>query len=271
MQGAIFKRLREEREFHDEWASGIDIAELDPDAFYRCPTTPEVTHGVDSLGDVRNKRILTLGIGSGISAVFFALRGAEVIAADLSPRMCALAKELARRYRVSHRIRLSVMAGEFLALPDESCDLFFGENVLHHLDPVLAVPEILRVLKKGGKAVFVEPLGHNPVLNLFRRLSPHTRTESEQALLMKDVRSMATLFSKCRHTEFHLLTLSLYIWFYFMEGSDPNKERFWMKIVYQAERYKKAFNFLYALDRILLALVPFLKRHCRMIVIECER
>ena len=271
MGDEIFERLKQEKEFHDGWANDMDIATLDPDAFYRCPTTPEVTYGIDSLGDVRTKRIVCLGIGSGISSVFFALKGAEVIAADISPGMCALADELARRFRVSPHIRTSVMAGGFLAVRDESCDLFFGENVLHHLDLDLAVPEIRRILKKGGTAVFVEPLGHNPFINLFRRLSPQTRTESERPLLMKDVRRMAGLFSQCRHTEFHLLTLSLYVWFYFIEGADPNKERFWIKIVNQADRYEKAFQVLYALDRILLAGIPFLKRHCRMSVIRCEK
>ncbi len=39
-----------------------------------------------------------------------------------------------------------------------------GKQILHHLDMTQAVPEIARVLRPGGRAVFLEPLIHNPLL-----------------------------------------------------------------------------------------------------------
>jgi SAM-dependent methyltransferase len=265
----IFKRLALEREFHDEWARTIDLESLDPDRSYGCPTKPEVTYAVNSMGDVRGKRLLDLGAGSGESSVFFAKRGAEVLATDVSPAMCAVVRELARNHGCVHRINVSVVAGEFLPFREACVDLVFGEDVLHHLDLDLALPEIRRVLKEGGKAVFIEPLGHNPFLNLFRSLSPETRTESERPLLTKDLEKIGRFFTRSRHREFHLLTLLLYLWFYVGERADPNKQRYWKKIIYEAEKYRKPFELLYTLDKTVLRAIPYFKRHCRMTVIEC--
>jgi ubiquinone/menaquinone biosynthesis C-methylase UbiE len=265
----IFLRLKQEREFHDAWARDISSAALAPGRSYTCPSTPEVTHGIDSLGDVRDKRILALGAGSGELSVFLAQKGAEVVVADISYYMCAVTMELARTHRVSDRVRVVTTAAEFMALPSAFFDLVFAENVLHHLDLDRALPEICRVLKENGKSVLIEPLGHNPILNLFRCLSPGIRTESEQPMRMRDIRKTAGFFSRCRHREFHLTTLMLYVWFYAVERSDPNKVRYWEKIVCEAERYRRPFEFLYAIDKILLTVFPFLKKHCRMTVVEC--
>jgi SAM-dependent methyltransferase len=43
-----------------------------------------------------------------------------------------------------------------------------GEGLLHHLALPAAGREIARVLKTGGRAVFKDPLGQNPVLELAR-------------------------------------------------------------------------------------------------------
>jgi SAM-dependent methyltransferase len=49
--------------------------------------------------------------------------------------------------------------------------------VLHHLDLEVALGEVRRVLKKGGLAVFSEPLAHNPLVRLFRAVTPFARAE----------------------------------------------------------------------------------------------
>ena len=52
-------------------------------------------------------------------------------------------------------------------------DAVLGKQILHHLDLGVAIPEIVRVLRPGGRAVFLEPLIHNPLLEGYRRLTPH--------------------------------------------------------------------------------------------------
>jgi len=69
-----------------------------------------------------------------------------------------------------------------LEFGDASFDIVFGVAILHHLDFARAMREIHRVLQKGGKILFVEPLRHNPVARLVRWFTPHARTPDEQPL-----------------------------------------------------------------------------------------
>ena len=71
---------------------------------------------------------------------------------------------------------------------DDSLDLVFGVAILHHLDFGRALREIHRVLRTGGKIVFVEPLRHNPVARLVRLLTPHARTPDERPLGRPELR-----------------------------------------------------------------------------------
>jgi SAM-dependent methyltransferase len=51
-----------------------------------------------------------------------------------------------------------------MSFPDDSFDLVFGSGIIHHLDIDRALGEIARVLRPGGRAVFVEPLGLNAAI-----------------------------------------------------------------------------------------------------------
>jgi SAM-dependent methyltransferase len=69
-----------------------------------------------------------------------------------------------------------------LEFEDASFDLVFGTAILHHLEFARGIREIYRVLRKGGKIVFVEPLRNNPVARLIRWLTPYARTADELPL-----------------------------------------------------------------------------------------
>jgi len=260
-------RQRREREFHDQWAGQVDPAELDPVRLASCPTTPETSYALEALGAIAGLRVLDLGCGYGETAVWLALQGAQVDAVDISPRMTEVSRELAGRLGVSDRVRFHVSPGESTPFPEGAFDAVFGHDVLHHLDLARARDEIRRVLRPGGRAVFVEPLGHNPILNLFRNLSPETRTPDEIPLRFSDFALLRQRFPSLRHREFQLSTLSLFLWFYFVERADPNKQRYWKKIIVEAEKYRRPFGLLNALDRALLAVCPPAGRLCRMTVI----
>src|SRR5262249_36960492 len=79
-----------------------------------------------------------------------------------------------------------VMDAARLAFPDQSFDLIFGRGILHHLDVGASFAELRRVLRPGGAAVFLEPMGHNPLINAFRRRTPSMRTPDEHPLVMAD-------------------------------------------------------------------------------------
>lgn len=75
-----------------------------------------------------------------------------------------------------------------LEFADGSLDMVFGVAILHHLEFDRALHEIHRVLRVGGKIMFVEPLRHNPVARLVRWLTPHARTPDELPLGRAELR-----------------------------------------------------------------------------------
>lgn len=85
------------------------------------------------------------------------------------------------------RFTFQVMDAHALTFPDDSFDWVIGRGILHHLDLSIAISEIKRVLRPGGYAVFLEPLADNPLLRLFRILTPKARTADERPLTKRDL------------------------------------------------------------------------------------
>ena len=140
--------------------------------------------------------VLEFGCGPGFFAPFLASRGANVTGIDISDTAIEQAREKAAREGVKGNLTLRVMNAEKLEFPDQSFDLICGVAILHHLDLNKAYGEIARTLKPGGRAVFLEPLGHNPIINLYRKMTPNLRTEDEHPLLMPDLRLANRYFNE---------------------------------------------------------------------------
>ena len=144
---------------------------------------------------------------AGCVRLLLAQHGAVVTGIDLSPVAIEQAAERAEREGVSGLCEFRLMDAERLEFPESSFDLVCGSGILHHLDLSPALSEVARVLRPGGHAVFVEPLGHNPAINLYRRRTPELRTEDEHPLLMSDLELARAYFGRVEARHFHLLTL----------------------------------------------------------------
>lgn len=265
-------RYQAEKAFHDRWAREIDIDTLDPHRVFQCPVIPESRYSIECLGDPRGKRVLDLGCGYGETSVYLALQGARVDAVDISSEMTRRTEELARKYGVEGSVIASVQNAERLSFENGRFDLVYGQDVLHHTKLDRSLAEIYRILKKGGRGCFSEPLGHNAMINLFRGLSPDVRTEDEHPLRMKDVELFKVRFKKARHREFHLFTLAIFFWFQLLDFLQQKKGgRPWKRIIEETHLYRWPFRILFGLDQCLLTLFPFLKRYCRMTVISFEK
>lgn len=98
--------------------------------------------------------ILEIGAGAGANLRYFR-PGTRVIAAEPNPHMHPKLEQRAMR----RGIRLDILPGgaESLALPDDSVDAVVASLVLCTVpDPELAVREVLRVLRPGGRFLCVE-------------------------------------------------------------------------------------------------------------------
>lgn len=142
---------------------------------------------MDELGLVQNKTILEYGCGEGDFALWLLEQGATVFGIDISEfnvRWCE-EKAIARKLN-SKRYKFAVMNAHETAFADRFFDLVVGNGILHHLDLAAAMHEIVRILKPGGKALFQEPLGENPLLRLYRSIAK-IHTPDERPLARDDL------------------------------------------------------------------------------------
>ena len=251
------KTLEREEAHHDRWSSEIDVGSIEVEKNFEGSTCPENRFILSKLGDLKGKRILDLGCGAGESSVYFALKGAECIAADLSSGMVQTALRLAELRRV--KIQGHVMNAMELDFPDCSFDIVYAANLLHHVDPLAALREMHRVLKPGGKACFWDPLKHNPIIKVYRRIAKAVRSEDERPLDYGIVGVAGSLFTRCEYDAFWLCTLWIFLRFYLIERVDPNKERYWKKIISEEERLRPLYYRLEKIDGCLKR-IPSLKR-----------
>jgi SAM-dependent methyltransferase len=105
---------------------------------------------------------------------------------DISDGAIAVARDKATRAGLLN-VTFQHMDGEAMGFPDASFDVVYGRGILHHLDLAKALAEIARVLRPNGTALFVEPLGHNPLINWYRRRTPALRTPDEHPLVRRDL------------------------------------------------------------------------------------
>ena len=59
---------------------------------------------------------------------------------------------------------------ESTKLNSNEYDLIYGAGILHHLDLKKSLNELNRLIGKNGTIIFIEPLGTNPIINLYRKL-----------------------------------------------------------------------------------------------------
>jgi ubiquinone/menaquinone biosynthesis C-methylase UbiE len=202
------ERARYDRHYVDEW-SQQDLV-LPPQHEERRNDLRRATlYAVRQLGDLEGLDLLELGAGSGVDSVMLARRGARVIATDVSDA----AVELLERRFAANRIvnaRAITMPAEQLMLDDASVDRIFARGVLHHADVERAAPEMARVLRPAGRAVFIEPLSENPLLNLFREYVPYphkTRPKGHRGIRYATVRQLRSSFGSAVIRPFYLTAM----------------------------------------------------------------
>jgi SAM-dependent methyltransferase len=136
-----------------------------------------------------DKIFLDYACGNGKIAIDAAKAGASLsLGLDISSVSVRNAKIEAKKLKLEN-VRFFQADAENTHLPDNSIDLIVCSGMLHHLDLSYAFPELRRILKPGGKILAIEALDYNPLIKLYRMLTPDMRTDWEKAhiLSFKDI------------------------------------------------------------------------------------
>jgi SAM-dependent methyltransferase len=208
-------RKLEEAEFHDRLRG---LYEKDPERFAYYTSNKKFYSVVRSsnafyLGWLRRhavgKRVLDFGCGNGMNTLDVARIADHVTGIDISPDSVRVATENAAAAGLSTKATFTVMDGENLSFAPGSFGVVSVAGVLHHMDLDSALKQIHKVLTHDGKAIFLEALANNPIIDAYRRRTPHLRTawETEHILHYEDSTKMRKYFKNVEVRSFHLAVL----------------------------------------------------------------
>ena len=97
----------------------------------------------------------------------------------------------------------------------------------------------------------MEPLGHNPLINLYRRMTPNLRTVDEHPLMMRDITNAKTFFRRVMPKHFVLQSLA----------AVPFHGR---------KSFRKVLHTLEASDALMFRCLPFTKRYSWQVILTLE-
>lgn len=263
------KQIIEEK-FHDKYAKSVDFNSIDINESFSLGAQ-ENRRAMAIFGKIKGKKILDLGCGFGETSVYFAKKGADVIAVDISNECIRIGKKLAQKYKVKKNCKFMHMLAEDLKFKNNYFDYIFGNGVLHHVDLNKAAQEVERVLKPQGTAIFIEPIPYNPVINIYRKVADKVRTPTEKPVSFKSIKSLNKYFKEVSHEEFHLFTLLIFIYFFVLARISPNDTRYWKKITQLEGTPKRVLIVLIGIDKILLKYIVPLRYFCWNTVIKLKK
>ncbi|MCE5282795.1 MAG: class I SAM-dependent methyltransferase [Deltaproteobacteria bacterium] len=135
--------------------------------------------------------------------------GAFVHGIDISAESVQTAERLLSDCGYGNTSSFRVMDAENLEFESNTFDIIVCSGVLHHLDIKLAYPQLARVLKPEGKILCMEALGYNPVITLYRKWTPHLRTdwEADHILTLREVNLARSCFGAVDVSYFHLFSI----------------------------------------------------------------
>jgi SAM-dependent methyltransferase len=206
------ERETREKEFFDdlvsEGSATRSLLDRFSEGFYEKSDRGRLWTPVWKSLDLRGAAVLDYGCGDGHFSLRLAMRGACVAGVDISPKLIERARAAASKAELNGSSPQFIVGdAHHTPFDDNSFDYVFGNGALHHLDLDRAYAEIARILKPGGKAFFMEPMYHHPLLWMLRRLTPNTHTKDEKPLSLEDMEKAKKWFRVCSHREHYLFAV----------------------------------------------------------------
>ena len=136
--------------YNQQWATVQGINDYN---LFLIMFEPALQYSYSLLGQLRGKKLLEVGCGSGQQAVWFASQGSQVTAIDVSDKSVHSTQWAAKEHNVKLVARR--MDAAQLQFPAETFDLIYLNSVLMHVNHSTVLKECARVLYPGGKIVIV--------------------------------------------------------------------------------------------------------------------
>ena len=156
--------------------------------------------------NAKNSEILDYGCGVGpVIEKVIKFEPKKIIGIDISDISISKAKEKFINSNV--KVELHVDNCENTTFSNNTFDIVYGLGILHHLEIKKCINEISRILKPNGVMLFIEPLGTNPLINLYRLLTPKSRSKDEHPLIFKDFEMFKKKFKNISVKYYGFLTL----------------------------------------------------------------
>ncbi|MBI2668872.1 class I SAM-dependent methyltransferase [Candidatus Woesearchaeota archaeon] len=212
--------------------------------------TEAIAHSYSSLGNLKGKKLLEIGCGSGEQAVYFATHGTGVTVIDVSRESLRATERRAKARRV--QLAVQQMNAEDLKFKDQEFDLVYINSVLMHVDTEKVMKECARVLKKGGRLVIIEPLQYAPFVQLYRLFGSYRKMKPRYATL-KMFRDSKKYFTDFSHREFYLLA-ALFLPVFSV----------------RSRRLQELYHYLARVDEKIMRFFPLLRKLCWVAVVEYE-
>tara|TARA_A100001011_G_C14230727_1_gene808682 strand:- start:331 stop:1074 length:744 start_codon:yes stop_codon:yes gene_type:complete len=224
-----------EKEFHNKLQSN-DKGRFE-NIFYKAIYNLNEDFFLFLKNNVKDCEILDYGCGIGSSIEkLIECNPKKITGIDISEVSINKAKKRAKNLNI--KVDYQVGNCEKTNLDSDRFDIVYGTGILHHLQFDKCLDEIYRMLKNSGKLIFIEPLGTNPIINLYRKLTPKSRSKDEHPLLKKDLKYIKNKFLQTEIKYYGFLTL---IFFPFYKS--PEKSILF-KYLAKIDQYLFKFKFL---------------------------
>ena len=215
-----------EAEFHDKWAEIEDPEKIEVKLINEASTSPEMRFITKQIGNFNGKKILDVGCGLGEVSIYFALKGANVTALDISSGMLKKTSQLAKLNGVKIKTHLAT-AEDFNFSDNEKFDVIYMGNCLHHANIDRSMKNVVSHLNKDGIFLSWDPIAYNPIINIYRLIATKVRTPDEHPLKLSDIKLIKNYFKFSETNYFWFTTLIIFVLMFIVQFKNPNKERFW--------------------------------------------